>query len=151
PQLATLRPVVLLNIGDPNGVIGPPSSGPGTGGGIGNGNGHGGGEGVGPGAINGTGGGCCEGKYHVRGGASEPVVVYQVDPEYSEEARKARYEGTVLLVAVVRKNGRIDMVNLVRSLGFGLDQNAVEALKKWRFRPGMKDGKPVDVQMNIEV
>jgi protein TonB len=151
PQLATLRPLALLNIGDPNGVISAPSSGRGRGGGIGDGNGHGVGKGDGPGAIDGTGGGCCDGPFHVGGGVSAPVVVHRIDPEYSEEARKARFEGTVLLAAIVRRDGRVEVLNLLRSLGFGLDQNAIDALRKWRFRPGTKDGQAVDVRLNIEV
>jgi len=77
--------------------------------------------------------------------------VYRVEPEYSEEARKARYEGTVVLEAVVRRDGKIDVVHLVRSLGFGLDQNAIDALKKWRFRPATKGGAPVDSIVSVEV
>jgi protein TonB len=150
PQLA-LRRVDLLNIGDPNGVVSPPSSGPGMDGGIGPGKGHGVGKGDGPGGIDGTGGGCCDGAYHIGGDVTAPTVVYRVDPEYSEEARRARHEGTVVLEAVVRKDGTVDVVHLVRSLGFGLDQNAIEALKVWRFRPGMRNGVPVDVTLNIEV
>jgi protein TonB len=151
PQLAELRPLTLVNIGDPNGVPGPPSSGPGTGGGIGDGDGRGVGEGGGPGGIKGEGGGCCEGTYRVGGGVTAPTVLHRVEPEYSEEARKARYQGTVVLEAVVRKDGKVDVVQLVRSLGFGLDQNAIQALKAWRFRPAMKNGQPVDVTLNIEV
>jgi protein TonB len=150
PQLA-LRPLDLRFIGDPNGAVGPLSSGPGRGGGIGNGNGRGDGDGDGPGAIKGSGGGCCDGVYQPGGGVTAPKVIFQVDPEYSEEARRARYQGTVVLEAVVRKDGNVDLVHLVRSLGFGLDQNAIEALKKWRFRPGTKNGTPVDVTINIEV
>jgi TonB family protein len=151
PQLA-LRPINLLNIGDPNGVASPPSSGTGTGGGIGNnGNGRGVGDGNGPGAGKGDGGGCCDGVYQVGGGVTSPTVVSRVEPEYSEDARKARYQGTVLLEAIIRKDGRIDTIRLLRSLGFGLDQNAIDALKQWRFRPGMKNGKPVDVTINIAV
>jgi TonB family protein len=78
-------------------------------------------------------------------------VVYRVEPEYSEEARRARYEGTVVFEAVIRRDGSIDVVRLVRSLGFGLDQNAIRALKEWRFRPATKSGVPVDVTMNVEV
>jgi periplasmic protein TonB len=152
PQLATLRPINLLNIGDPNGIAAPPSSGTGTGGGIGDGGkGHGVGSGNGPGTGTGDGGGCCDGTYHVGGGVTSPTVLSRVEPEYSEEARKARYEGTVLLEAIIRKDGRIDTIRLLRSLGFGLDQNAIDALKKWRFHPGLKDGKPVDVMLNIAV
>jgi periplasmic protein TonB len=147
PQLAALRPLNLLSIGDPNGVAGPPSSGPGTGGG----KGHGVGDSDGPGTGVGTGGGCCDGTFHIGGEVTAPTVVYRVEPEYSEEARKARYQGTVVLEAVVRKDGRVDVIQLVRRLGFGLDEKAVQALKEWRFRPAMKSGVPVDVSLNIEV
>jgi TonB family protein len=74
-----------------------------------------------------------------------------VEPQYSEEARKARYQGTVVLEAIVRKDGTVDILRVVRSLGFGLDENAIQALKQWRFRPGTKGGLPVDVALNIEV
>jgi protein TonB len=151
-QLAELRPLSLLPIGDPNGVPAPPSSGPGTGGGIGNeGDGRGVGPGKGPGTGKGEGGGYGDGVYTVGGGVTPPVVVFRIDPEYSEEARKARYQGTVVLEAIIRKDGKVDILQFVRKLGFGLDQNAIEALKKWRFRPGTMNGKPVDVSLNIEV
>jgi TonB family protein len=153
PELAMLRSLNLLNIGDPNGVVGPPSSGFGKGGGIGDGgNGHGVGEGDGPGAIDGKDGGCCgQPGYRVGGGFTGPTLIFRVEPEYSEEARKARYEGTVVLEAVVRKDGRVDVINLMRKIGFGLDQNAIEALKRWRFRPATKNGVPVDSTLNVEV
>lgn len=151
PQLAWLRPLDLLSIGDPNGIAGPPSSGPGNGGGIGDGNGRGDGKGEGPGAIDGNGGGCCDRTYSVGGDVTAPTVVYRVEPQYSEEARRARYQGTVVLEAVVRKDGKVDVLHLVRSLGFGLDQNAIQALKEWRFRPALKNGVPVDVTINVEV
>jgi TonB family protein len=151
PQLATLRPLNLLNLGDPNGIVGPPSSGPGDGGGIGDGNGRGDGPGKGPGAGEGEDGGNGGGPYRVGGDVSVPTVVYRVEPEYSEEARKARYQGTVVLEAVVRRDGRVDVLHLVRSLGLGLDDNALRALKQWRFRPAMKNGIPVDATLNIEV
>jgi TonB family protein len=148
----TLRPLNLLNIGDPNGVIGPPSSGPGNNGGIGNnGNGRGVGDRQGPGAGDGDEVGCCNRIYKPGGGIVAPKLVYQVTPEYSEEARKARYEGTVVLEAVIRKDGSIDVVHLLRSLGFGLDQNAIEAVKRWRFSPATKNGTPVDSVLNVEV
>jgi periplasmic protein TonB len=152
PQLAQVRSMTLLNIGDPNGVVGPPSSGVGDGGGIGDGKGHGVGEGngpgVGPGDNGGSGGGSRGGG---SGGMTAPTLIYRVDPEYSEEARKARFQGTVILETLVRKDGFVDLIHVVRSLGFGLDQNAIDAVKKWKFRPGMKNGAPVDVPMRIEV
>ncbi len=151
PQLASLPQTNLLNIGDPNGVIGPPSAGPGVGGGIGTGQGRGVGEGKGPGVGPGEGGGNGGGIFHVGGGVTAPTVLQRIEPQYSEEARKARYQGTVVLEAIVRRDGTVDIQRVVRSLGFGLDENAIQALKQWRFRPGMRNGIPVDVSLNIEV
>jgi TonB family protein len=136
PQLANLPQINLLNIGDPNGVAGQ---------------GRGVGEGKGPGVGPGEGGGVGGGVFRVGGGVSPPAVLSRVEPQYSEEARKARYQGTVVLEAIVRKDGTVDILRVVRSLGFGLDENAIDALKKWRFRPGTKGGVPVDVALNIEV
>jgi TonB family protein len=151
PQLAQLPQINLLNLGDPNGVPGPPSAGPGVGGGIGTGQGRGVGEGKGPGVGPGEGGGNGGGPFRVGGGVSPPTIVTRVEPQYSEEARKARYQGTVILEAIVRRDGTVDILRVVRSLGFGLDENAIQALKQWRFRPGMRNGVPVDVALNIEV
>jgi len=157
PQLAQLPQINLLNIGDPFGVAGPPSSGPGTGGGIGSGQGRGFGEGRGPGVGPGEGGGVGGGKFSdgvFRLGGSgviAPIIIYRVEPKYSEEARKARYQGTVVLQAIVRRDGTIDILRVVRSLGFGLDESAMDALKQWRFRPGTKNGEAVDVSLNVEV
>jgi len=151
PQLAQMPRINLLNLGDPNGVPGPPSAGPGVGGGIGTGQGRGVGEGKGPGVGPGEGGGVGGGVFRVGGGVTPPTVLQRVEPQYSEEARKARYQGTVVLEAIVRKDGTVDIMRIVRSLGFGLDENAIQALKQWRFRPGMRNGVPVDVSLNIEV
>ncbi len=151
PQLAQLPTVNLPNYGDPFGVPGPPSSGPGTGGGIGTGTGGGVGPGKGPGVGPGEGGGIGGGVFHVGGGVSAPTIIYRVEPLYSEEARKARYQGVVVLSAIVRKNGTLEILKVVRGLGLGLDESAIQALRKWRFRPGMKDGVPVDVVLNVEV
>jgi TonB family protein len=151
PQLAALPQLNLLNLGDPNGIPGPPSAGPGVGGGIGTGQGRGVGEGKGPGVGPGEGGGTGGGVFRVGGGVTPPTVVQRVEPQYSEEARKARYQGTVVLEAIVRKDGSCDIIRVVRSLGFGLDENAMQALRQWRFRPGLRNGVPVDVSLNIEV
>ena len=150
-DLSQLPVVNLPNYGDPFGVPGPPSSGPGTGGGIGTGVGGGVGPGRGPGVGPGEGGGIGGGVYRVGGGVSAPVVIYRVEPLYSEEARRARYQGVVVLWAIVRKDGSLEILKLVRGLGLGLDESAITALKLWRFRPGMKDGVPVDVALNVEV
>ena len=85
------------------------------------------------------------------GGVTAPALVYKVEPEYSEEARKAKYQGTVVLRVVIDASGRAVNAEVVRSLGLGLDEKAMEAVKKWKFRPGYKDGKPVAVVAQIEV
>jgi len=151
PQLAQLPSLNLLNIGDPQGIPGPPSSGPGSGGGIGNGTGRGVGLGNGPGVGPGEGGGYGGGIFRVGGGVSAPTIIKKVDPQYSEEARKARYQGTVVLEAIVQKDGSVQIVRVVRSLGFGLDEKAIEALRQWKFSPAKQNGVPVPVALNIEV
>ena len=85
------------------------------------------------------------------GGVSAPSVLYKVDPEYSEEARKAKYSGTVLLSLVVDAQGKAQNIKVVRSLGLGLDEKAMEAVMKWKFKPGMKNGVAVAVLATIEV
>jgi protein TonB len=151
PPLAQLPTVNLPYYGDPFGAPGPPSSGPGSGGGIGSGRGGGVGPGSGPGVGPGEGGGIGGGVYRIGGGVSAPVVIYRVEPLYSEEARKAKYQGTVVFSAIVRKNGTLDILKVLRGIGLGLDENAVQALRQWKFRPGMKNGAPVDVYLNVEV
>jgi len=139
-------------LGDPlSAVLGPPSNGTGSGGGIGSGSGGGVGSGRGPGVGPGWGGGIGGGAYRVGGGVSAPRAIYQPDPEYSEEARKAKYQGTVVLWCVVDPNGRVTDVRVQRSLGMGLDEKAMEAVKMWKFEPAKKDGQNVAVQINIEV
>ena len=85
------------------------------------------------------------------GGVTAPQLVYKVEPEYTEEARKAKHQGTVTLYAVVDADGRVSKVQVARSLGLGLDEKAIEAVKQWKFIPGKKDGKPVPVAASIEV
>jgi TonB family protein len=82
---------------------------------------------------------------------SAPRVIYSPDPEYSEEARKAKYQGTVILWVVVGPDGRVHDVRVARSLGLGLDEKAMEAVKNWKFEPSRKDGQAVAVGVNIEV
>ena len=143
----------LPNLGDPMSRLpsGPPSNGTGSGGGIGSGSGGGVGVGTGPGVGEGRGGGVGGGVFRVGGGVSAPRVTYQPDPEYSEEARKAKYQGTCVLWLVVGPDGRPRDIRVARSLGLGLDEKAIEAVKNWKFEPAMKDGKPVAVQINVEV
>jgi TonB family protein len=88
--------------------------------------------------------------YKLSDGASAPVLIYHPEPEYSEEARHAKLEGTVMLSLVVDENGKAQDIRVTKPLGHGLDEKAVEAVKKWRFKPGMKDGKPVPVIASLE-
>ena len=143
----------MPNLGDPMSHLpsGPPSNGTGSGGGIGSGNGGGVGSGEGPGVGPGHGGGIGGGAFKVGGGVSAPKAIYAPDPEYSEEARKAKYQGTCVLWLVVGPDGKARDIRVARTLGLGLDEKAMEAVKTWKFEPAMKDGKPVAVQINVEV
>jgi TonB family protein len=127
------------------------SNGTGYGGGIGSGSGGGVGSGEGPGYGPGHGGGTGGGAFRVGGGVSAPKAIYAPDPEYSEEARKVKHMGVVVLWLVVGPDGKPRDIRVVRTLGLGLDEKAIEAVKNWRFEPALKDGKPVAVQVNIEV
>jgi len=138
------------NFGDPLGHLGIPSNGIGSGGGIGIGTDGGDGPGHGPG-TGGADGGIGGGAYRIGGGVSAPSVMSKVEPEYSEEARRAKWQGTVVLSVIVDELGRPRNIRVFHSLGLGLDQKAVDAVSQWRFKPGRKDGKPVPVIATIEV
>ena len=143
----------MPNIGDPMSHLpsGPPSNGTGSGGGIGSGSGGGVGSGEGPGVGPGRGGGIGGGVFRVGGGVSAPRAISTPDPEYSEEARKAKYQGTCVLWLIVGPDGHPRDIKIARSLGLGLDEKAIEAVKQWKFEPAMKDGHAVAVQINVEV
>ena len=138
------------NYADPLSKIAPFSGGQGQYG-LGNGSGGGIGPGNGNGYGPGTGGGTGGGVYRIGGDVSAPILINKVEPEYSEEARKAKYSGTVLLSIVVDQNGMPRDIHVIRPLGLGLDEKAIEAVMKWRFRPGMKGGHPVATQAQVEV
>jgi protein TonB len=128
-----------------------PSNGSGSGGaagdGVGTGLGGGSGLGYGPGFDRGAGGRA----FTPGGGVTAPKAIYDPEPEYSDEARRVKQEGTVLLSLIVDQQGRARNVRVVRSLGMGLDEKAIEAIKKWKFAPGTRNGYPVAVQVNVEV
>jgi len=151
PPDVQLPNVNMPNYGDPLGKLGPLSNGPGSGGGIGSGSGGGVGSGKGGGFGPGEGGGVGGGVFRVGGGVTAPVLLHKVEPEYSEEARKAKYQGTVLLYIEVSPDGRATNIKVQRSLGLGLDEKAIEAVKQWKFKPGYKNGQPVTVAATIEV
>jgi TonB family protein len=87
----------------------------------------------------------------VGGGVSAPQLIYKVDPEFSEEARKARADGVVVIGLIVDTRGIPRKVHVVRGIGMGLDDKAFEAVRDYRFKPAMLDGKPVPVEVNVEV
>jgi TonB family protein len=91
------------------------------------------------------------GVFKVGNGVSAPRVIARVDPDYSAEAQDAKVEGTVLLSVVIESDGLAHDINVVKKLGSGLDEKAVEAVLKWKFQPGMKDGVAVAVRAQIEV
>jgi periplasmic protein TonB len=155
-QTIAVPPIVKMptsqtNVGDPlkqaliasNGTGTMSGIGSGSSGGIGSGNGRG----LGPGSIAGTGGGV----FRVGGGVSAPVPIYKPDAEFSEEARKTKHQGTVLLSLVVGADGRPRDMRVVRPLGMGLDEKALEAVKQWRFEPAKRDGVAVPVYISVEV
>jgi TonB family protein len=151
PPDVPLPQVNMSVYGDPLAKIGPPSNGPGSGGGIGSGSGGGVGSGRGGGFGPGEGGGVGGGAFRIGGGVSAPVPIFKPEPEYSEEARKAKFQGTVLLAIVVDVDGKARDIRVIRTLGMGLDEKAIEAVSRWRFKPGYKDGRPVPVQAAVEV
>jgi periplasmic protein TonB len=142
----------LGQTGDPtSAILNPPSNGTGSRGGIGSGSAAGIGSGEGPGVGEGRGGGIGGGVFYVGGGVLAPRPIYAPDPEYSEEARKAKFQGSVVLSAIIGPDGLPRNLRVRRSLGLGLDQKALEAVARWRFEPALKDGHPVAVEINIEV
>lgn len=144
----------LPNLGDPKSpvIAGPPSNGVGSGAGIGSGNGGGIGSGSGGGVGPGIGGGYGGGVFRPGvGGVTAPTLIYKTEPEYSEEARKAKYQGTVILACIVGADGKPRSLRVEHSLGMGLDEKALEAVREWKFSPAEKDGKPVAVAVNVEV
>jgi len=143
----------MPNLGDPTSPAMPslPSNGIGSGGGIGSGTGTGVGSGTGAGVGPGRGGGTGGGVFRIGGGVSAPKELYAPDPEYSEEARKAKYQGVCVLYVEVAPDGTTHNIHVVRSLGLGLDEKAIEAVRNWKFEPAQKDGRPVTVAVNVEV
>ena len=121
----------------------------------------------GPGGPTGVGGGCCGGVGSSKGpyagvgppgvhpagrnGVTVPEVIYSPEPSFSDEARKAKEQGVVVLLLVVGQDGHTYDVRVRSSLGMGLDEKAIEAVNRWRFRPAMLNGQPVATQIEVEV
>lgn len=157
PKLAVEETVVVApEIKFPQGgQIGDPSSpfsrwlsnGAGGPGGIGTGCCGGVGDSVGPHAGSGLPGIYPAGK----GGVSVPQVIYDPEPSFSDEARKSKTQGIVLLMIVVGTDGKPYNIRVQQSLGMGLDEKAIEAVNHWRFRPATFNGEPVATQIAVEV
>jgi protein TonB len=148
PTIEVQKDLKMANNNMPN--MGMPNS-PLIGTSMGNGNGTGIGSGSGTGLGAGSGGNYGGGLRKIGGGVSAPILTYQVEPEFSEEARKAKAAGNVLVNLIVDQNGRPQNVHVLRGVGMGLDEKAVEAVKQYKFTPAKENGKPVAVELNVEV
>ncbi len=133
----------MPNFGDPNSPLLGNSMGRGSGTGMGNGTG----SGIGSGSGGGYGGGAKQ----IGGGVIGPKIIYQPEPEFSEEARKAKFMGVVLVGLIVDQTGKPQNVHVIRGVGMGLDEKAMEAVRQYRFKPGTENGKPVATFLNVEV
>lgn len=122
-------------------------SGSGFGQGLGGGIGAGHSSGVGPGSGSGYGGGLMS----VGGGVSAPQVIHSVEPEFTEDARRANYQGNVSIRLIVDSQGNPQDVRLASHLGMGLEEKAIEAVRQYKFKPAMYQGHPVSVQIVIDV
>jgi len=91
------------------------------------------------------------GVYRSGGDVTAPVLVHRTDPEYTEQARVAKYLGTVLLSVEIDQTGTPSNIKVQRGLGLGLNEKAIEAVEQWQFKPGQKDGTAVSVQTTVEV
>jgi periplasmic protein TonB len=158
-QLVAPIQAVAAGIQAVPGVIAPMPSGDsssmgmGTGSGAGGGNGSGIGPGNGSGLGPGNGGGYGGGEYQPGNGVTSPVLIKEVKPNYTGDAMRAKLQGVVEMEAVVQPDGSVGRVHITRSLDgtFGLDQEAIKAVKQWRFRPGTLKGQPVPVLVNVEL
>jgi len=144
---------LMQNIGVKNSAnVSLYTGGQGSGGGMGTGRGGGMGNGNGNGFGPGEGGNAGGGLYKIGGGVSAPVALNSVEAEFSDEARRAKYQGVCLISLIVDVHGDLINTRVVRTLGMGLDEKALEAVRKYKFKPAMKDGKtPVPVMITVEV
>ena len=131
--------------------VAPPSRGQGQGGGAGTGKGTGLGEGTGSGIGEGEGGGEGGGPFRAGSGVEPPRLVSEVKPDYTEDARRRGLEGEVVLEIVVRRDGRVGDVRVLKGLGAGLDQQAIQAVRRWTFASATRKGRPVDVIVEVAV
>lgn len=138
-------------LGLPQSVPGPPSGGPGNGGGIGSGIGTGVGSGSGSGLGPGSGGGTGGSRFVSGSGIEAPKLLSRVEPEYTQAAYDAKLQGSVVLEISVDTAGRVQVNRVIRGLGMGLNEKAIEAVSQWRFKPAMRDGQPFALTAVFEV
>jgi TonB family protein len=143
PTLPTIGVKNSTNVTLASGGQGSNGIGNGSGGGLGNGTG----DGYGPGYGGGAGGGL----YRVGGGVSAPVPLNNVEAEFSDEARRAKYQGVCIISLIVDAQGNPQNPRVVRALGMGLDEKALEAVRKYKFKPAMRGNTPVPVMISVEV
>lgn len=143
----------IAQVGTIDAPSAPPtlSQGTGVGGGSGSGTGTGSGPGRGNGLGDGEGGGTGGGAYRPGSGVTPPSLLKEVKPDYTEDARRRGVTGDVELEIIVRRDGTVGEVRLLRGLGAGLDQRAIDAVRQWRFSPALRQGAPVDVVVEVAV
>jgi protein TonB len=159
PSRAVIAPIVLTasHSRDKEGVVERPApdetvrEGTGTGGRAGGGQGQGIGDGTGSGLGDGSGGGTGGGPYRAGSGIQPPRLLREVKADYTEEARRKRLSGDVVLEIVVTRDGRVGNISVLRGLGLGLDQQAIAAVRQWQFAPARRLGEPVDVIVEVAV
>jgi len=160
PTPLPVQAPVVPDPGDAQDVVGimsappaptPPSPGPGTGGGAGSGQGGGVGEGDGQGLGAGAGGGTGGGPFRPGSGIEPPQLLREVRPVYTDEARRRAIEGDVVMEIVVRRDGTVGDVRVLRTLGSGLEQRAITAVRQWKFAPARRLGSAVDVVVEVAV
>jgi TonB family protein len=160
PQVAQVNiPAVTLGASNESlpGLIDAPSAssiaslGTGSGGGAGTGRGTGIGSGTGSGLGAGTGGGTGGGAYAPGSVTRNPSILHQERPEYTPDAMRAKIQGIVVIGCIVQPDGKATDLKVIRSLGFGLDEKAIETVRKWVFKPAMRMDQPVPLYITIEL
>lgn len=152
PQAVKLPDANMPNVGLPQSPqVAMASQGSGAGSGFGQGLGGGIGSGHGNGLGPGSGGGFGGGVMSVGGGVAAPLVIHAVDPEFTDEARREKYTGAVAIQLIVDTNGNPQNIQVIRHLGMGLDEKAIEAVRQYKFKPAMYQGHPVAVRVVIDV
>jgi protein TonB len=161
PQLAQVNiPAVTLGASNESlpGLIDAPSAasigtslGTGSGGGAGTGRGTGSGSGTGSGLGAGSGGGTGGGVYAPGSLSKQASILHQERPEYTADAMRAKIQGIVVIGCIVQADGKATDLKVIRSLGFGLDEKAIETVRKWVFKPAMRMEQPVASYVTIEL